>query len=357
MKQHHSLSLQLRHLCLASCVVSMLAFSSYQPVVNTRHGIIRQSENDSVSTRCNTQLHGRSRHTLLYHSTIPSSQSSAQYNHNSNNNSNKVQVSIINSNYDILSLADMRYQEWMANDPNPPSLHNFRLATLDIYNERSGDGAVVFLAKMYSHDDSDSIGGVGSSVAKSVGAAELSPIELQNVIITTSHDIGITTNPTNTTNDPNDNHHHFLLQYVTDVVTSSTARRLGIGSTLMTTLETTAWEMGTRCLLLHVENDNMQARRFYERLNYTPVGHGASRLLIDNDGDGVSHVVEIDVDRLELNAGTAGQLLMMKVLSEPNSHSQEEEEKVVDDGGGDLKGGSKRGFGRGTVQRKRMRSR
>ncbi len=243
-------------------------------------------------------------------------------------NKEVIEVSTIQSNHDILSLADIRYQEWMANDENPPSLHNFRLATKDIYEERSADGAIVFLARMNSNN--------GRGGGEVVGAAELSPIELKDVVINKN------------------NQQQHLLRYVTDVVTSSSSRRLGVGSTLMNYIEQTAYnDMGTRCLLLHVEENNDMARRFYEKLNYVYVDIDDSNddndVMWDESGAAVAKieirndnlVIHIDSNRLAMNAGTTGQLLMMKELSEPLII---EEQEVV----------KKKGFGKqSTKKRKR----
>lgn len=81
-------------------------------------------------------------------------------------NNNSIQFSIVKTNEDILSLADLRYQEWMSDEPNPPKLSSFRLATAEIYEERKREGSKVFLA---------------SKGDATIGAAELSPIELRGV--------------------------------------------------------------------------------------------------------------------------------------------------------------------------------
>ena len=252
-----------------------------------------------------------------------------------------IEVSTIQSNHDILSLANIRYQEWMANDDNPPSLYNFRLATNEIYEERCADGAIVFLARMISSNSN------GREAEEVVGAAELSPIELKDVVI------------------HNNQQQQHLIRYVTDVVTSSSSRRLGVGSTLMNYIEQTAYnDMGTRCLLLHVEEDNDMARRFYEKLNYIYVniddrkdgddndelsdesGAAMAKIVIQND----DLVIHIDSNRLAMNAGTSGQLLMMKELSEPAMSGRkggeeriiEEQEEVV-----------KKGFGKQSTKKRR----
>jgi len=243
----------------------------------------------------------------------------------------------------------MRFQEWMADDPNPPLIHNFRMATAEIYQERSLDGAIVFLAKK-NNDNNNNNDADGNS---SVGAAELSPIELKDVIVL----------PNNIDNEQQqqrnkvDNTSSNLLRYVTDVVTSSSSRRLGVGSILMDAVEKSAWDLGTRCLLLHVENENDMARRFYEKLNYVYVGKehaaaAATTLLVDSSDrvsslnleETIGHTINIDTTRLAVNAGTTGQLLMMKELSEPVVLQGEERAK-------DASREVIKGFGRQTMKR------
>ena len=83
-------------------------------------------------------------------------------------------VSKVQTNNDILSLAKLRYQEWMINESNPPLLSNFCKATAEIYTKRQVDGSIVFLAKLVHQSNDDDL---------VVGAAELSSIGLQNCII------------------------------------------------------------------------------------------------------------------------------------------------------------------------------
>ncbi len=194
------------------------------------------------------------------------------------------------------------------------------------------DGAMVFLAKRNDHGDSSSNNNYYNDAdGASAGAAELSPIELKDVIV-----------------HPDDIDNSNLLRYVTDVVTSSSSRRLGVGSILMNAIEKSAWELGTRCLLLHVEGDNVMARRFYEKLNYVYVGDdGVASLNLDAT---VGHTINIDTSRLAMNAGTTGQLLMMKELSEPAL--QVEEETVNETSREAIKG-----FGMKTLKRVKKKKR
>ena len=137
--------------------------------------------------------------------------------HKNIKNYNRLQISKVQANNDILSLAKLRYQEWMINEINPPILSNFCKATSEIYNERQVEGSIVFLAKLVHQNIN-----VGSVDEVVVGAAELSSIELENCI---TNDISSANNVLTT---------HPL--YITDVVTSSNHRRFGIGMKLMTKL-------------------------------------------------------------------------------------------------------------------------
>lgn len=86
-----------------------------------------------------------------------------------------------------------------------------------------------------------------------VGAAELSPIEFDGAITTKQSD------------DKDAAQQLPTILYVSDVVTSSSHRRMGIASTLMDALETFAFEKsgaGTM-LYLHVKEENMVAQKFY----------------------------------------------------------------------------------------------
>ena len=248
--------------------------------------------------------------------------------HKNIKNYNKVLIiSKVQTNNDILSLAKLRYQEWMINEINPPLISNFCKATAEIYNERKVDGSIVFLAKLVHHDNDDLV----------VGAAELSSIELQNCI---TNDISSANNVLTT---------HPL--YITDVVTSSNHRRFCIGTKLMAEVERVAvYELNTRIVFLHVEYDNVAARKFYDRLGYVVVGAGdciergdtkeddgvisislnespvqSSAVIEDDTIDRQHDMIILDTKQLAINAGTVGQLLMMKRLS------KESIPKVVDE--------------------------
>jgi GNAT superfamily N-acetyltransferase len=241
-------------------------------------------------------------------------------------------------------------------------------------------GASIFLAKQTTADDDDtkSSGGGGSNSwgdeSIVVGAAELSPIELKDVIVLPAHNT-IEQQQSQQQQQPlqqqlNNN----LLQYITDVVTSTTSRRLGVGTTLMNAIEQSAWDMGTRCLLLHVDVENELACRFYDKLNYVPVvvdqqeegdeevtTTSTTKELFGVDSIGVTplnleasvgHTVYIDANRLAVNAGTKGQLLLMKELSsEPPALIQDEEEE----GAVGASRGVVKGFGMKSVKRKQKK--
>ena len=203
------------------------------------------------------------------------------------------------------------------------------LATMLNDNSNNDDGIV----DGQGVDKCDGTNNGGGGVV-TIGAAELSPIELQGVFRT--HDEKGNANNNTATKS----------LYITDVVTSSSHRRLGIGSKLMTALERKAWEMESRCVFLHVAHDNVGARRFYERLGYDNVcdcednnvdTEVEGREAGDDSDDGIVYfsleepsvvtstpskgnegIITMDTKRLAVNASTIGQQLMMKrIPSEP----------------------------------------
>lgn len=221
-----------------------------------------------------------------------------------------VTASPVRTQADVVALADLRYDEWIATndddvadgqdsstDPPLPSRYAFRMATAEIAAERTEGGAVAFLARAgmqpkantgtctedkssYDEDTATST----TSTYVPVGAAELSPIEFDGAIKSQQQST------------------RFL--YVTDVVTSSRHRRMGIANTLMDALESFALETygADTILYLHVKEDNVAAQKFYENPKR---GYAAPT---------TEHLRNIDVSRLEDNAGTAGQILMCKSL-------------------------------------------
>lgn len=244
---------------------------------------------------------------------------------------NDIQVSVVTTNEDITSLADLRYDEWMRKDPNPPKLSNFRLATSEIYHESKREGSTVFLATIMSNTSNNH----RYTTTTVVGAAELSPVELKGVFTIAGKNAALFGNVNAIISEA-------MPLYVTDVVTSSAHRRLGIGSKLMDAAEKTAREMGSRFQFLHVEHDNIGARTFYERLGYVTVDiemvqgeaaattNGNGIILFSHDdgefvreplisttsnGNGSRNLIAMDCNRLAVNAGTVGQLLMMKQLA------------------------------------------
>lgn len=319
--------------CVVTIVLACPSFCCFQ----------RQHQNSARTTTTTTNQ----QHTSSCKSPINfsfTSKSSLLYNHHNRNN---IEVSIVNSNNDILSLADIRYQEWMTTDPNPPSIHNFRLATVEIFRERSVDGAMVFLAKLSNNNNNLVNKETTWRDASVVGAAELSPIELKDVVV-------IVPNINNEQQQQRNNVDGSinLLCYVTDVVTSSSSRRLGVGSILMNAVEKSARDLGTRCLLLHVADENEMARRFYEKLNYVYVVGDSS---IDSDGMALLSLesveggsIKVDTNRLALNAGTTGQLLMMKELKESVLEGEEERKRKASDASQEI---VKKGFGKQMVKR------
>lgn len=218
---------------------------------------------------------------------------------------------------DVVALADLRYDEWIAapsdedvirNDkadqPPPPSRYAFRMATAEIAAERSEGGGASFLA----FDDND-----GSPAA--VGAAELSPIEFDGAILKT---------------DTENTAPHML--YVTDVVTSSRHRRMGIANALMDVLEQYAinnYGSGT-VLFLHVKPENEAAQNFYSN---SKRGYSVPKS---------EQLGGIHLDRLEENSGTAGQILLCKTLDcTTKSPQRKQDVAVVGTGFGAAKGKSR----------------
>ncbi|KAL3797139.1 hypothetical protein HJC23_000477 [Cyclotella cryptica] len=266
--------------------------------------------------------------------------------------SSNIEISQVQSNADIVSLADLRYQEWILEDNDSqndttvtprekpstaPSQTSFRFATEDVYQERRAEGALVFLAK---YNNKDHLGVDERNTPAVVGAAELSPIEIRNCIqICGAQDIECAP----------------MAMYATDVVTSRSHRRLGIGSKLMSALDDTARSLNCRFLFLHVKHDNVAAVNFYHGLGYlevtsnntagdveglmsfsitrqglsiSPVNKTASRIpetetingFTKNEHDGNPAII-VNTRQLAVNAGTVGQLLMVKpLLDRPSSY-------------------------------------
>jgi ribosomal protein S18 acetylase RimI-like enzyme len=159
------------------------------------------------------------------------------------------------------ALADVRYDAWVR-DIGGTSRVAFRQATIDIYQEERPESTLV-LAKL-----NDEV----------VGAAELSPIELHNVLRSDA----------------------VKALYITDVVTDSNYRRKGIGQTLIQALEGEAAKQGSDYIVLHVKPDNETALNFYRKLGFTEPS--------------VDFSVILDDKQLAENAGAEGQLLLSKSI-------------------------------------------
>jgi ribosomal protein S18 acetylase RimI-like enzyme len=186
-----------------------------------------------------------------------------------------IRVAPVKSHADVIALAELRYNEWIApsNDTDCsndnaaasiPSRQAFRMATAELYQERKTNGVISLVAWQEKTP---------------VGAAELSPIELQGALLATTP----------------------AMLYVTDVVTDRLHRRKGVAARLMEAVEQEAMTRGASQLLLHVKQDNSAALAFYRKLGYEEEKRGAL-------------LATLDVDRLAKNAGTEGQLLLTKAL-------------------------------------------
>ena len=200
-----------------------------------------------------------------------------------------VLVRPVQSNSDLMALADLRYHEWMMQEcaESRPSLTAFRMATVELQQERIDQHAIVVLARCTSNKD------------MVVGAAELSPIEVQGCWDTS----------------PKKGHGRF---YVTDVVTASSYRRQGVAASLMRTLEEYAMKSQQQhespvstvqqsiLMLLHVKPDNVGALRFYQSLGYQV---HASATVESGPLKG------LNLDQLAENAGVMDQLVLFKVIT------------------------------------------
>jgi ribosomal protein S18 acetylase RimI-like enzyme len=187
----------------------------------------------------------------------------------------------INTPVDVTALADLRYDEWMAPlASNAPSKPAFRAATAELHAERVIGGSVCYLARRDHYD---------KTVV--VGAAELSPIELQGALLLSATTVSSASTTAKATAP--------VMLYVTDVVTDRKHRRQGVAASLMRELEVQAAKLGASQLLLHVEEDNTSALSFYQSIGYISPSPSVLECL--------------NVDRLAENTGnTVGQVLLCK---------------------------------------------
>ena len=179
-----------------------------------------------------------------------------------------VQVSKIETFDDfnaLFKLADARYDEWIG-PTGGTSRDSFRMATLEMYQEERPESTVMLAF----------LKGI------TVGAAELSPIEVQGCVV-------------------NDEHSATSCLYITDVVTDSRFRRKGIGRALIDALEEEAINCNADYLLLHVMPDNQSALDFYDRLKFKPPSEDLEQIL--------------NAPKLAENAGAEGQVLLTKNVS------------------------------------------
>lgn len=165
-----------------------------------------------------------------------------------------ISVTPIQSIPDVVALANLRYDEWIQGGiyGSDVSRESFQRATLDMVQERSNGGAVAFLARMKKSINKDGEDTFGTVV---VGAAEVSPIELEGVL---QHQ-----RRNHETHQQNENKiekkDERMMLYVTDVVTDRNHRRLGVAYSLMMAMEEHARVRGCHTLLLHVVVDDTAA--------------------------------------------------------------------------------------------------
>jgi GNAT superfamily N-acetyltransferase len=233
---------------------------------------------------------------------------------------------------DLIDLSDLRYDEWvvttvpsddessLGSQPQP-SRYAFRMATAEIATERSEAGAVCFLARLHRNR---------GPLDAAMGAAELSPIEFEGAIqqIQIQQLLPPVSEGT-TTNDSCGSNNSRKRWYITDVVTSSKHRRMGIANALMDALERHAYQQQqqhaqqrdrekegvavaaaaaatTTTLYLHVKDGNDAAMAFYANPDrgYSPPTP--------------CELVGLDTEKLAANAGTLGQTLLCKTLTDAN---------------------------------------
>jgi ribosomal protein S18 acetylase RimI-like enzyme len=216
-------------------------------------------------------------------------------------NRNRIDVRPVQSNSDLIALADLRYQEWMTEEScaetSRPSLTAFRMATAEIQQERIAQNAVVFLAICKSDDGIVAMNENGNGDAV-VGTAELSSIEIEGCW-------GEDPAPCQ-------------CFYITDVVTARNHRRKGVAATLMMAMEEHAMALHQQhhqrisrdtnmqeplVLLLHVDPSNVGALCFYESLGCKVY----SSAVVESD-----LLNGLNLDRLSENAGVQGQILLFK---------------------------------------------
>ena len=249
---------------------------------------------------------------------------------NNDREEEEVIVTRVETEQDWIAFADLRYEEWMVplgttgsssssshnSSPVPtvPSRQAFRCATRDIYLEDRPRSLLVLAKRRRrrkqqrdKHQPEENPDEDEDEEMVVLGGAEWSPYEVEAGLVL----------PSTTMKESSSS--SFSLGYVTDVVTAVPYRKQGIGRLIMTTLETLAVTLATTTtpttmdeppqqpptthfLLLHVHPDNTSALRFYrQQLGYTTV---------------LSSELEkcLDVRKLEKEAGTEGQILLVKKL-------------------------------------------
>ncbi|OEU07393.1 hypothetical protein FRACYDRAFT_197724 [Fragilariopsis cylindrus CCMP1102] len=278
------------------------------------------------------------------------SSSSSPITDTNTNTKSIIDVDVVKTQSDIIALADLRYNEWIKNENaqqrrrplSQPSRYAFRMATKEIYEERSMDGSIVFLARLVVDNDDSISARQKSVVGKVVGSAELSPIEFNGATINIKLREDEEEEENNENYEDEEERHKYL--YVTDVVTSSKHRRMGIANSLMDTLEKYAYNDEEQeeyndnnindnnennnnkktmiTLFLHVKVDNDAAQTFYSssRRGYCiPTSN---------------QIQNINITQLEENAGVSGrgqepQILLCKVLTEDNSGGSSSKTTVI----------------------------
>jgi ribosomal protein S18 acetylase RimI-like enzyme len=243
----------------------------------------------------------------------------------------EVVVTRVETEQDWIAFADLRYDEWIVPPSNSstgnrgssgssivvPSRRAFRCATRDIYLEERPRSILVLAKRRKQQDDKHDDDDPKQEMVV-MGGAEWSPYEVEAGLVAPT-----TTNDSTTSSS-------FSAGYVTDVVTAVPYRNQGIGRLIMTTLETLAVRSATATtsttttttipidaqrqppkthfILLHVHPDNASALRFYQQqLGYTTTT--TTTTLQSSELEKM-----LDIGKLEQEAGTEGQILLVKKL-------------------------------------------
>jgi ribosomal protein S18 acetylase RimI-like enzyme len=215
-------------------------------------------------------------------------------------------------------VADLRYDEWIDNDHKKqdddhqhrttsttrttPSRMAFRLATIEMCQERCAQGAIIVAVR-----DRHSF--------EWLGCGEASPIEMREAAVVVENNVETTRSTRDVDGTATTTTQVVVDLYVTDVVTAAQHRRKGIARALMTALEQYADR-----LWLHITAENVSARLFYESLGYREYKNDNRNDDENTDPNnratlipgGCHNSMMIDAEKLAEASGPIGQTLLWK---------------------------------------------